>query len=596
MGAVERTLVVVVTYNAASWVDYCLAPFKEESPVLDILVIDNASSDGTPERIQAAYPYVRVIKRPTNLGFGRANNIGLELALVERYSGVLLLNQDAQCSPSVIRQLAKRVAEDPSIGLASPVHYSDETYSRRESGFAHYCPPEVKEGFIERPFINAAIWYIPRRTLLKVGGFSPLFFHYGEDLDFYHNVLHHGLRAGYYPDLKAVHRREPSLLSKEKKGHLEYAYHLAQFLNPNLPTWKRYTKGVLALLWKGIRKGSLERIKKAGELYALREEVSLWLHRPAPNVKGLQRLSLHTHCRAPVLLVVYNRPAHTRRILECLLAQPEIIDTPLYILSDGGEHKGVKAVRTILRESMPYLPPDTTLWFNEENKGLAQNIVSGIERVLERHDRVIVLEDDLRLAPYALRWFNDCLDMYKYAPNIAHIHGGTFYDHPCLSENHLLAFAGSWGWATWREKWVSYWNPDGEALLQELMNYPQLEQRFEYGGYQNFTRMLRHQIEGRNNSWAIRWHASLLLRGQLSANAHPAVVMNDGFDGTGVHSNNDNRHRTPLCPYPLYATPSTEYSEDTNAYHLLFDYYRKHYNKFVKGIRRIKEIWRNISF
>ena len=103
--------------------------------------------------------------------------------------------------------------------------------------------------------------------------------------------------------------------------------------------------------------------------------------------------------------------------------------------------------------------------------------------------------------------------------------------------------------------------------------------------------MLRRQIAGENNSWAVRWHASLLLHQKLSINTNPPLVSNDGFDGSGTHSGGGGRYHTAVAPYPLYADPIAPTSEDPEAYHILRRYYVRTNNKVMKGWYKLKELW-----
>lgn len=592
-----RILVVVVTYNGASWLEWSLAPFRSDSEGIDIIVIDNASQDCTVELLEKEFPFIKLIKRSQNLGFGMANNLGLEWALVEGYEGVFLLNQDAMIQPSTIRRLAEVADNHPDIGILSPLHLSKDEKTLEE-GFSNYLPQILPDTLFEVPFVNAALWYLPRRTLLEVGLFSPLFYHYGEDLDYTHRVRAKDLKVIVHPSFTGIHAREHGELTEEKRFTLTEAYHLAQFCNPLAnSSFQRYYRGPIALWANGLKamlkgKSGTPYWQAAKRLWKRRKEISLWLSHPELDIEGLKRTT-HIVPKAPVLLLVYNRPKHTSRLLSHFWRQSEAEETPLYILSDGakgGDENEVNSVRQICRDAAKH--SHVTLWEQPTNVGLAQNVTEGVARVLEKHDRVIVLEDDLLLSPYFLRWMNDNLHMHQSELQIAHIHAGTFYTNSNLSPNHLLSFAGSWGWATWRDRWQSLWEPDGGKLLAQLEAMPEKKKRFDYGGFMRFSKMLRRQIEGKNNSWAIRWHASIFLHNRLSVNAHPPLASNDGFDGSGTHSSNDGRYSTPTSPYPLYATKYESVEEDKKARQELQKYYARTNNKLMKGLNKLRELLR----
>lgn len=592
----DTILVILVTYEGTPWLKECLSPFVEDREGLDILVIDNASSDGTADAVRRDYPFAEVRESLVNLGFGKANNLGLEKAVVEGYRGVFLLNQDASVTAETIRTLADRTDRDTTIGIASPVHYRDRECSAPEKGFGHYLEPLGavdfrKEDFLQLPFINAALWYLPMRTLHSVGLFCPLFAHYGEDLDYAERVLFSGQKIGFFPDLRGIHFRKDEPLNPKKKHILDHAYRLSRLVHPSLSPLKRFSESVLKPAVFSISKEDDFYMGTAVDLWRTRETARLWRSRPPLDFEGLKR-AYGRKDFAPVLLLVYNRPRHTAKLLEDFFANPEAGQTPLHIVQDGGSGEEWEEVQAICQKAADGRGL-VTFTQNAENKGLAENVTSSVTRLFRRYDRLIVLEDDLRLSPYFLRWMNDVLELYEGVPEVAHVHAGTFYASGELRNNHLLRFAGSWGWATWRDRWEKYWEPDGLKLLRAVEAQPELKAHFDYGGFQKFTRMLRRQTLGENNSWAVRWHASLLLHGLLSVNSSPALVRNAGFDGTGVHSSGDDRFHTAVSPYPLYAEKRPPV-EDEEAYGILKRYYTWHNNKAAKGYYKLKELWRRL--
>lgn len=585
-------LVAIVTYNGLEWIDQLLQPFLHDRAGIEVAVVDNASTDGTPEAIKERYPFVKLHCRPSNLGFGMANNLLMEVVMAnEAYDGIFLLNQDASITSEAIRSLAEFTKDRPDIGLLSPRHLAAD--GEVERGFANYLPQQVEHPFTELPFVNAALWYLPRHALLKVGLFSPLFQHYGEDVDYAHRVLHAGLKIGYLPGVTGFHYRPNQPIAEAKQLHLKFAYHLTEAINPLHSPLQRLWKGLLTpwgegMLATGERRKALLDISR--RLWRLRPSMQLWLKRPPTDLIGLRRC-LARESYAPLLLLVYNRPEHTRRILQQILCQPEATRTPLYIWSDGpkgqDDRQQVEEVRALCREWLP----DATLHCQPHNVGLAANVVEGVTTLLEQHDRLIVLEDDLTLSPYFLRWMNDALDLYADDPQVAHLHTGTFYTSPKLPHNHSLHFAGSWGWATWSDRWQALWEPDGAKLLVELEQQPILYRRFRYRGLMDFVKMLRRQIAGQNNSWAVRWHASLLLHQKLSINCNPPLTANEGFDNSGTHSGGGGRYHTAVAPYPLYANPIAPKAEDPRALRRLQNYYLRTNNKLAKGWYKLKELW-----
>jgi GT2 family glycosyltransferase len=209
---------IVVTQNAVPWLDRCLGSLADAGVPLRITVVDNASNDGTPERIARSYPGVELVALPTNVGFGAANNIGLGTALQEGAEFVLLLNQDAWVLPDTLPLLVAAAAAAPDYGVLSQLHLNGSGLAL-DAKFANYivpasCPGLLSDLALRRAsgvypvrFVNAAAWLLTRRCLETVGGFSPTFFHYGEDDNYVARVRFHGLTIGIVPEARAYHDR-----------------------------------------------------------------------------------------------------------------------------------------------------------------------------------------------------------------------------------------------------------------------------------------------------------------------------------------------------------------------------------------------------
>ncbi|MDR3118533.1 MAG: glycosyltransferase [Mediterranea sp.] len=299
---------------------------------------------------------------------------------------------------------------------------------------------------------------------------------------------------------------------------------------------------------------------------------------------------------APILLFVYNRPEHTRRLVESLQQNPPAAGSRLIIYSDAAkyaeERPAVIEVRKYIRTIAGFA--SVAVIEQTENKGLAQSIITGVGKTLEEHDRVIVLEDDLVVAPHFLRFMNDALETYKDEPRVGHIHACDFTQDPSLPDTFLIKWIGSWGWATWKRAW-QHFNPDGKALLAQLRER-KLTHAFDFNGSYGFTRMLRRQIAGKNNSWAIRWNASLFLENILSLNAGKSLVRNEGFDGSGTHcGNDDGLYTSRLWIQPLPVEKISPVEENSAARDIYCDYYRCTNSFKAKVLRRIKKELRKIG-
>ena len=224
----KKILTIIVTYNGMEWIDKCLSTLSESTIETEILVIDNDSSDDTVDFIKDNYPSIHIVESGENLGFGKANNIGLKRALEEAYDFVLLLNQDCYLDKDAIRKMMAHCDDD--VGILTPIHLNAEgtnfdrnffTFLRRYETYENNI---LKDFVFEKPrdyydwgFINAACWFMPLKTIEHVGGFNPLFKHYGEDRDYCNRVRYHNLRIRVIPNTFVRHDRDNRLKNSNSK-------------------------------------------------------------------------------------------------------------------------------------------------------------------------------------------------------------------------------------------------------------------------------------------------------------------------------------------------------------------------------------------
>ena len=291
---------------------------------------------------------------------------------------------------------------------------------------------------------------------------------------------------------------------------------------------------------------------------------------------------------APILLFVYNRPQHTQRGVESLLHNDLARDSRLIIYSDApktdADADSVRQVREYIHSITGF--KEIEIVERTENWGLARSIIDGVTAAVNSYGRVIVLEDDLVVAPYFLQFMNDALETYKDEPRVGHIQACDFTHDASLPDTFLIKWTGSWGWATWDRAWHLF-QPDGTKLLTELRQR-RLTRTFDFNGAYGFTRMLLRQIQGRNNSWAIRWNASLFLRDVLSLNVGKSLVRNEGFDGSGTNCGGGGLYASDLWMQPLQVVKPAVIEENTAARKAFERYYRRTNSFLAKAIRRIK--------
>ena len=295
-----------------------------------------------------------------------------------------------------------------------------------------------------------------------------------------------------------------------------------------------------------------------------------------------------TNTYAPILLFVYNRPEHVRRNIQALLKNELAAESELFIYSDAAKDEtsqaAVKEVRAFIRSIQGF--KKITITERAENWGLARSIIDGVTTQINRYGRVIVLEDDLVVAPHFLQFMNDALETYRDEERVGHIQACDFTHDPSLPDTFLIKWTGSWGWGTWDRAW-KHFNADGKALLTELESR-KLTYTFDFNGKYGYTRMLRRQIEGKNNSWAIRWNASLFLEGILSLNVGKSLVQNEGFDGSGTNCGGGGLYASELYMERLPVKKISPIEENIQARNAYVRYYARTNSFMAKAIRRIK--------
>jgi hypothetical protein len=238
---------------------------------------------------------------------------------------------------------------------------------------------------------------------------------------------------------------------------------------------------------------------------------------------------------SPIALFVYARLDHVRQTIEALKRNLLATESNLIIFSDGPKRQDVAVVVQEVRRYIRNVDGFKSVRIIERecNLGLAASIIDGVTGICDTHGRVIVMEDDLITSAYFLTYMNDALDKYADTQQVAAISGFHPPFKAQLPETFFQCDAECWGWATWKRAWEKF-NPNGTELLAEL-NRRGLRKMFDQDGTYPYVRMLEDQIAGRNDSWAIRWRATVILNGMLSLYPDRSLVCNIGLDGSGTH-------------------------------------------------------------
>ncbi|MGY4535887.1 hypothetical protein ACVW0P_000281 [Mucilaginibacter sp. UYNi724] len=293
---------------------------------------------------------------------------------------------------------------------------------------------------------------------------------------------------------------------------------------------------------------------------------------------------------APIALFVYNRPDHTGQTLSYLQKNFLAAESDLFIFSDGAKTDADKAaveeVRQVAAAASGFR--SVRVVAREQNMGLANSIIAGVTQLVNQYGNVIVFEDDLISSPYTLQYFNDALARYAYEDKVMHISAYMFpLADVALPETFFFRAAFSWGWATWASAWKNF-EPDIDKLIaafdDEKIN------QFSIEGTMNFWKQMQAFKARKNNSWAIRWYASVFLNNGVTLNPSQSLIHNIGHDGTGVHSNIENMYGVQVAKQPVKYFPEI-LQENKNAYEAIKYFLKNRKGTLLqRGLRFAKQL------
>jgi len=239
----KKVFVVLVTYNGAHWIDKNIQSLLQSRYPVSIIAIDNNSTDNSAELL-SKYPLVDLIRSQENLGFGKANNIGMKRALEQGADYVFLLNQDAWVFEETIEGLVYIMETKAEFGILSPLHFSPDINVNLDDNFKIYLGRATSriDSVNIVPFVNAAAWMLSRKCIETVGYFEPLFGHYGEDRNYTDRVIYHKFLIGIDADSKIVHDRIVTRNFNKDVTQSRYKI-LSTLINPRHSLAKGYLLG-----------------------------------------------------------------------------------------------------------------------------------------------------------------------------------------------------------------------------------------------------------------------------------------------------------------------------------------------------------------
>lgn len=312
---------------------------------------------------------------------------------------------------------------------------------------------------------------------------------------------------------------------------------------------------------------------------------------------------------APIVLFVYNRPEHTLKTLEALRRNMLANDSILYIYADGPkidansvQRNKIETVREVIRKEK--WCKEIFIIESQDNLGLANSVIKGVTEIMNKHGNAIVLEDDIITNTFFIEYMNMGLNLYKDSKNVYGISGYNYQVTSSIKEDsYFLPIFCSWGYALWADRWSAI-NFDGNELLFSIEK-ASISNKMKFGIYDYFS-MLKDQVSGLNDSWAVRFYASMILNNGVILYPKKSLCWNIGFDGTGVHCVADEKmqsqkinlvFRPKLKKIPLIVNEKilAKFNQDFNKEYFLDQLINRVRNSYkVKGllslINKLKKI------
>ena len=310
---------------------------------------------------------------------------------------------------------------------------------------------------------------------------------------------------------------------------------------------------------------------------------------------------------SPIALFVYNRPKHTSKVIAALRQNTLAKQSVLYVFADGAKANAtaeqleqISQVRDVIGQIEGF--KEVHLMLSEINKGCARSIIDGVTYVVNKHGRVIVVEDDILTIPQFLQYMNDALDFYANDRRIWSV-GGMNIDinlpkSYMQKHNLYLVHRGcSWGWGTWADRWKDI---DWEVKNAErFFSSKRKMKRFDRGG-EGMSQMLRNQLDGKIDAWDIVWDYHVFKHNGFGLRPVKSFTQNIGMDGSGTHYNQDNPS-DPQAPLFNPANDTIRFEKhlqpNKEVQRIFYNYWsdKKNLSFATQAKRLIKRLLRNIG-
>jgi len=292
---------------------------------------------------------------------------------------------------------------------------------------------------------------------------------------------------------------------------------------------------------------------------------------------------------SPICLFTYNRLDETQQTVVALQQNLLVGESELFVFSDGSRNDQgkpkVQAVREFIHTIKGF--KSVTIIESEINLGLANSIISGVSRMLEKYKNVIVLEDDLITSPNFMNFMNQGLDFYQHAQNVESI---SAYSLSLKDKSKAVYFQtrpGSWGWATWKDRW----NPDifdKEKIKNEISSDVNVLNRFKRICGADMSKMLMGSVNNQNDSWYVRWAFDHYRNNKYSVFPTYSYIQNIGFSVAGTHCKGINTYISAPVDEQLIDIELPEFKMPDPKTDREFLYYFSRRHKIIERFKLLK--------
>jgi hypothetical protein len=292
---------------------------------------------------------------------------------------------------------------------------------------------------------------------------------------------------------------------------------------------------------------------------------------------------------APICLFTYNRLYETRQTVEALQRNYLASESDLSIFSDGSKNEHDKLKVDALRKYLQTITGFKSVLIIEspENKGLANSIINGVTQTLQHSEKVIVLEDDLVTTANFLNFMNQALDYYQEEQNVQSISGYALMLKDKSNEVYFQTRPGSWGWATWRNRWRTEIF-DKERIKAVINSDISLLKQFKQKSGADMPKMLLRSVSNKNDSWYVRWAFDHFRKNTYSVFPAYSYIQNIGFHTEGTHCKGINSYRSELIDDQITNTSFTSFQIPNQAISKEFQNYFTTRHKILVRLKLLK--------